>query len=31
MDFLLNGESGDPETVSDMGLIGSEMPESGKW
>ena len=23
-------ESGDPETVSDMGLIGSEMPESGK-
>ena len=23
-------ESGDPETVSNMGLIGSEMPESGK-
>ena len=23
-------ESGDPETVSDMGLIGSEVPESGK-
>ena len=23
-------ESGDPETVSDIGLIGSEMPESGK-